>query len=122
MRTQAPENDENLGPDKRRVCTYLSFLIRTLSDPYSEYYSDGNLNSEGMTLLMNLVRQVVQLFPELRESLRKCVREREYTHVMKCLSLVQQRVRSVCGDIEDTESSKTLLTVHRLASWDYTGT
>ena len=120
MRTQAPENDDNLGAERRRYCTYLRFLLRSLLDPYSEYYSSGYLNSEGLTLWNNLVRHVASLFPELRVTLRRCLRSRDYVHVVKCLDIVIERTCNVCGE-DYLENSQSMLKIYRSLGWSAGG-
>ena len=60
--------------------------IRELLDPYSIYYSDGVLNSEGMTLLRIIAREVLKEYPGLRPRFAKARRRRDYEYVSSLLN------------------------------------
>ncbi|GAB6944894.1 hypothetical protein [Vulcanisaeta sp. JCM 14467] len=60
--------------------------IRELLDPYSIYYSDGVLNSEGMTLLRIIAREVLKEYPSLRPRFAKARRRRDYEYVSSLLN------------------------------------
>ncbi len=60
--------------------------IKELLNPYSEYYSDGALNSEGMTLLKLIAREVLREYPSLRPRFAKARRRRDYEYVSELLN------------------------------------
>ena len=60
--------------------------IRELLNPYSIYYSDGVLNSEGMTLLRIIAREVLKEYPNLRSRFAKARRKRDYEYISSLLN------------------------------------
>ncbi|WP_054844185.1 hypothetical protein [Vulcanisaeta souniana] len=61
--------------------------IKELLNPYSEYYSDGSLNSEGMTLLKLIAREVLREYPpSLKPRFAKARRRRDYEYVSELLN------------------------------------
>ena len=66
----------------RAVLRYMEELL----DPYSGYYSDGFLNSEGMTLLRIIAREVLRENPALKPRFAKARRRRDYEYVSQLLN------------------------------------
>ncbi|GAB6946324.1 hypothetical protein JCM16161A_04540 [Vulcanisaeta sp. JCM 16161] len=62
--------------------------IEELMNPYSIYYSDGVLNSEGMTLLRIIAREVLREYPNLKQRFAKARRRRDYEYVSSLLNEV----------------------------------
>lgn len=62
--------------------------IEELLNPYSTYYSDGVLNSEGMTLLRIIAREVLREYPALKPRFAKARRRRDYEYVSSLLNEV----------------------------------
>ncbi|MFB6469838.1 MAG: hypothetical protein TU36_001165 [Vulcanisaeta sp. AZ3] len=60
--------------------------MRDLLNPYSEYYSDGMLNSEGMTLLRIIAREVLKENPNLRPRFVKARRRRDYEYIAELIN------------------------------------
>ncbi|WP_054854473.1 hypothetical protein [Vulcanisaeta distributa] len=60
--------------------------IEELLNPYSTYYSDGVLNSEGMTLLKIIAREVLKEYPALKSRFAKARRRRDYEYVSNLLN------------------------------------
>ncbi len=60
--------------------------INELLNPYSQYYSDGVLNSEGMTLLRIIAREVLKEYPNLKPRFTKARRRRDYEYISQLLS------------------------------------
>ncbi|MGC9153513.1 MAG: hypothetical protein ACP5GY_07270 [Vulcanisaeta sp.] len=60
--------------------------INELLNPYSQYYSDGVLNSEGMTLLRIIAREVLKEYPNLKPRFAKARRRRDYEYISQLLS------------------------------------
>ncbi len=63
-------------------------LIMTLLDPYSSYYSDGYLNSEGMTILSVIAKEVLREYPYLKGLFEKARKRRSYEDVSRILNEV----------------------------------
>ncbi|ADY00341.1 hypothetical protein VMUT_0125 [Vulcanisaeta moutnovskia 768-28] len=61
-------------------------FIEELLNPYSIYYSDGVLNSEGMTLLKVIAREVLREYPNLKSRFAKARRRRDYEYVSGLLN------------------------------------
>ncbi|MFP3305848.1 MAG: transposase, partial [Thermocladium sp.] len=59
----------------------LRSYVEELLHPYSPYYSNGVLNSEGMTLLRVIAREVLASHPYMRARFAKARRLRDYEHV-----------------------------------------
>ena len=59
----------------------LRSYVEELLHPYSPYYSDGALNSEGMTLLKVIAREVLASRPYMKARFTKARRLRDYEHV-----------------------------------------
>ncbi len=69
----------------RAVIRYIEELL----NPYSTYYSDGGvLNSEGMTLLRIIAREVLREYPALKPRFAKARRRRDYEYVSSLLNEV----------------------------------
>ncbi len=68
----------------------VSRYVRELMDPYSPYYSNGLLNSEGMTLLKVIARSVLALNPSLKARFAKARRLRDYEHVSSLMADVAE--------------------------------
>lgn len=76
------------------ACRVLVGLLKPLVNPYSEYYSDGLLNSEGMTLLSRAVAVIMSSMPNLASLARKARRRRDYLTVFELI----REVYSACGE------------------------
>ncbi len=82
--------DESLGSDKE--IKYIVSIIRLLENPYSEYYSRGFLNSEGITLIMNMLRILSKYDISLSRLLKSCLKDRSYENVISKLSIIKERL------------------------------
>jgi hypothetical protein len=60
--------------------------MRLLLDPYSEYYSNGFLNSEGLTLLGIIAREVLREYPWLRGRFAKARSRRDFETVSRLIN------------------------------------
>ncbi|WP_069806714.1 hypothetical protein [Vulcanisaeta thermophila] len=74
----------------RALINYITELL----NPYSTYYSDGVLNSEGMTILRVIAREVLKEYPWLRRRFAKARRRRDYEYVSSLMSEVLQLITS----------------------------
>lgn len=81
----------------RAVLKYIEELL----NPYSNYYSDGFLNSEGMTLLRIIAREVLRENPALKPRFAKARRRRDYEYV-------SQLLREITSYISQTSSEEGL--------------
>lgn len=72
----------------------VSRYVAELMDPYSPYYSNGLLNSEGMTLLKVIARSVLAVNPSLKPRFAKARRLRDYEHVSSLMADVAETLRS----------------------------
>ncbi|MGC8570799.1 hypothetical protein [Caldivirga sp.] len=80
---------------QRRVdCVYLLKLVNLLEDPFSSYYSNGYLNSEGMTILSLIAQLTIREAPWLASLFRKARERRDYQSVIKAL----KDIRELCPD------------------------
>lgn len=68
--------------------------IMELLNPYSVYYSDGMLNSEGMTILRVIAREVLKDYPWLRGRFAKARQRRDYDYISKLMSDVLSIITS----------------------------
>ena len=82
---------------QRKVdCAYLLRLMKLLEDPFSDYYSDGYLNSEGMTILSLIAQLTIREAPWAASLLRRAREKRDYQSVMKIL----EGIRELCPGSE----------------------
>ncbi|ABW00893.1 hypothetical protein [Caldivirga maquilingensis] len=82
---------------QRRVdCVYLLKLVKLLEDPFSGYYSDGYLNSEGMTILSLIAQLTIREAPWSASLFRKARERKDYQSVVKIL----EGIRELCPGSE----------------------
>ncbi|MDT7902909.1 MAG: hypothetical protein RQ838_02450 [Caldivirga sp.] len=73
-------------------CSYIDKLLNLLEDPFSIYYSDGYLNSEGMTILSLLAKATLQEWPWITPLFRKVRVKRDYQSVAN----LARGIRELC--------------------------
>jgi hypothetical protein len=73
-------------------CSYIDKLLNLLEDPFSIYYSDGYLNSEGMTILSLLAKATLQEWPWIMPLFRKVRVKRDYQSVAN----LARGIRELC--------------------------
>ncbi|WP_291765352.1 hypothetical protein [Caldivirga sp. UBA161] len=82
---------------QRKVdCAYLLKLVKLLEDPFSNYYSDGYLNSEGMTILSLIAQLTIREAPWLASLFRRARERRDHQSIMKVL----EGIRELCPGSE----------------------
>lgn len=74
-------------------CAYILKLLTTLEDPFSGYYSDGYLNSEGMTILSLIAKSALRQWPWMTQLFRKVRVRRDYHSVINLARVI----RDQCG-------------------------
>jgi len=67
---------------RNALLRYMNLLL----DPYSQYYSRGFLNSEGLTLLRVIAREVLRDYPWLKGRFAKVRSRRDFESVRKLLN------------------------------------
>ncbi|NPA24188.1 MAG: hypothetical protein GXO23_07835 [Crenarchaeota archaeon] len=108
--------DESLGTD--RELKYLERLLNMLEDPYSEYWSRGVLNSEGMTILMNIIRILAKKDINLMRLMRTCLRDRTYDHVHSRIIRVKEKLGLDVACRESLTDFENLLRIYGSPSWN----
>ncbi len=111
--------DESLGSDKE--LKYIDRLLRALEDPYSEYWSHGILNSEGMTILMNIIRVLAKKDINLMRIMRTCLRNRSYEYVLSRIIIVREKLGLDVSFREGFTNFENLLKLYRPSSWNSKG-
>ncbi|NPA99860.1 MAG: hypothetical protein GXO10_00635 [Crenarchaeota archaeon] len=111
--------DESLGSD--RELKYLERLLKALEDPYSEYWSRGILNSEGMTILMNILRVLAKRDLNLMRIMRTCLRDRTYEHVLSRIIIVKEKLGLDVSPREGFTNFENLLKLYGPSSWNTRG-
>ncbi len=111
--------DESLGTD--RELKYLERLLNLLEDPYSEYWSRGVLNSEGMTVLMNILRILAKKNINLMRVMRTCLRNRTYEYVLSRIIIVKEKLGLDVSYRESFTDFENLLKLYRPTRWHLRG-
>lgn len=110
------DRDESLGSD--RELKYVDKLLKALEDPYSEYWSRGILNSEGMTILMNILRILAKKDINLMRIMRTCLRNRSYEYVLSRIIIVREKLGLDVSFREGFTNFENLLKLYRSTSWN----
>jgi len=84
------KRDESLGSDVD--LKYLNYLLTLLEDPYSQYYSRGYLNSEGLTILYKVLRILSRVDKSLLNMLKTCFKNRDYEHIVNKIRIVREKL------------------------------
>ncbi|MDT7903460.1 MAG: hypothetical protein RXO26_07970 [Caldivirga sp.] len=73
-------------------CSYIDKLLNLLENPFSTYYSDGYLNSEGMTILSLLANATLHEWPWMKPLFRKVRIKRDYQSIVN----LARGIRELC--------------------------
>ncbi len=73
--------------------SYIFCVIHKLADPYSEYYSRGYLNSEGMKVINVVARALLRRHPWLKSYLDKVRRRRDHESVLRLIEEVERALK-----------------------------
>lgn len=91
-----------MGKAERGVdCGLLLSILKPLEDPYSDYYSDGMLNSEGMTLLSRALAIIMGSLPQLSSMARKARERREYFYVKRLIDELEAICAAGHGEVQE---------------------
>ena len=102
--------DEKPEPDLK----YIKHIICQLVNPYSQYYSNGYLNSEGLTLINNLAKHIVKFDVSLKNLIQKVRKVKSYEYVVKLIDEISRKlsltdVKTLCIDEQNYSTLTTSL-------------